>query len=39
MQEYNYDFMAYPILHNLTGPTAEKIEALIGQSQKMTRAK
>jgi len=38
-QEYNYKFMAYPILNNLTQDTADKIEALISYSEIMTRGK
>ena len=39
MQEYNYKFMAYPILNSLTHETADKIEALIDYSEVMTRGK
>jgi hypothetical protein len=37
--EYNYKFMAYPILHNLTQTVADKIENLIAYSEIMTRGK
>lgn len=39
MQEYNYKFMAYPILNSLTQDTADKIERLIAYSEVMTRGK
>ena len=39
MQEYNYKFMAYPILNSLTHETADKIEAMIDYSEIMTRGK
>ena len=39
MQEYNYKFMACPILNNLTQETSNKIEALIDYSEIMTRGK
>lgn len=37
--EYNYKFMAYPILHNLTQTAADRIENLIAYSEIMTRGK
>lgn len=35
--EYNYKFMAYPILNSLTHETADRMEALIDYSEVMTR--
>lgn len=39
IQEYNYKFMAYPILNNLTGSTASRLQALIEHAETMTRGK
>lgn len=39
MQEYNYKYMAYPILNSLTQDTADKIQSMIGYSEIMTRGK
>ena len=39
MQDFNYKFMAYPILHNFTQGIADKIEGLIEYSEIMTRGK